>query len=417
MRNTPIPSGLFIRNRAKIRKQLEASSLVVLKAAEPVIRNGDVHYPFRQDSDFFYFSGIQVPGATLALDRSGEVLFLPSTNEKARLWNGPGLSLEEAQGLSGIRDVRRDQGLDEFMREQLGRRGLVYTQVNSHQPDFWRSYRMAFPEVEIRSVEPLSTPLRMLKEAEELDEIRRACQVTARGFREALGVLAPGIWEFEMVAALTASFLRQGSVGHAFEPIVASGKNALILHYVQNNAVCREGELVLMDFGAEMNNYAGDCSRTLPVSGRFTSRQRQLYEATHRVFLQARDLMVPGTLLDDFHRQVGAIWAEEHIRLGLYSAAEARSAPKDRPLWKKYYMHGTSHSMGLDVHDPFLRSTPFAPGMVLSCEPGIYIPEEGVGIRLENDILISDEGPVDLLEDIPMEAREMEALMQEKHPQ
>jgi len=218
--------------------------------------------------------------------------------------------------------------------------------------------------------------------------------------------------EFEVEAELSAEFTRRGAQGHAFEPIVASGSNALVLHYVENDGSCHDGDLLLMDFGSEVNNYAADCSRTLPVNGKFSGRQRALYNAVYRVFLQAREMMFTGTKMGDFHNQVGELWEQQHIDLGLYSLREARERSPSDPLWKKFFMHGTSHSMGMDVHDPFDRSEPFAPGMVLTCEPGIYIQKEGIGIRLENDILITEKGPVDLMADIPMEADEIENLMQ-----
>jgi Xaa-Pro aminopeptidase len=221
----------------------------------------------------------------------------------------------------------------------------------------------------------------------------------------------PGLYEYQVEAEIIAEFIGKGAEGHAFEPIVACGKNALVLHYVQNNGICGDGEMLLMDFGAEVNHYAADCSRTIPVNGRFTRRQRALYDAVLRVFRMARDLMVPGILMADFHQAVGELWEEEHMALGLYSRKDVEAHTDSEPLWKNYFMHGTSHSMGLDVHDPFDRSVPFKEGMVLTCEPAIYIREEGVGIRLENDILITENGPVDLMKDIPIEAEEIEELM------
>jgi Xaa-Pro aminopeptidase len=224
-------------------------------------------------------------------------------------------------------------------------------------------------------------------------------------------MIKPGVWEYEIEAEIIAEFIGRGANGHAYEPIVACGKNALTLHYINNKERCNEGELLLIDFGAEVNNYAADCSRTIPVSGRFTPRQREVYNAVTRLFKKARELMVPGIVMSEFHLQVGELWQEEHISLGLYSRKDARAHSKEEPLWKKYFMHGTSHSLGLDVHDPCDRSLPFQPGLVITCEPAIYLQEEGFGIRLENDILITESGPVDLMEDIPMEAGEIEEII------
>jgi Xaa-Pro aminopeptidase len=251
----------------------------------------------------------------------------------------------------------------------------------------------------------------MIKEYEEIEEIRKASAITRSAFSRVLTTVSPGIMEYQVEAEIIGEFIRQGAEGHAYEPIVASGKNALILHYVQNNGVCRDGELLLLDFGAEVNNYAADCSRTIPVNGRFTKRQLEVYKAAMRVFKQARELMIPGTLMAEFHSSVGAIWEEEHIGLGLYSLKQAKESPEGEPLWKQFFMHGTSHSLGIDVHDPFDRTQPFQAGMVLTCEPAIYLPGEGIGIRLENDILITEQAPVDLLHDIPIEAEEIEELM------
>jgi Xaa-Pro aminopeptidase len=251
----------------------------------------------------------------------------------------------------------------------------------------------------------------MVKEMEEVAMMRTACEITHAAFLRALSKIRPGIWEYEIESEIIAEFISRGATGHAFEPIIAGGKNALTLHYTANSDRCREGELLLMDFGAEYNNYAADCSRTVPVSGSFTVRQRKIYDAVARIFKKAREMMVPGIQMSEFHQHVGELFQEEHIALGLYSLQEARESSREMPLWKNYYMHGTSHSLGLDVHDPCDRSIPFCPGMVITCEPAIYIREEGFGIRLENDILISEDGPVDLMEEIPMEAGAIEEMI------
>jgi len=251
----------------------------------------------------------------------------------------------------------------------------------------------------------------MKKELEELEEIKKAAHITHMAFLKVLEMAEPGLMEYELEAEITGEFIRRGAEGHAYEPIVASGKNALILHYIQNHSRCLDGDLVLMDFGAEKNNYAADCSRTIPVNGKFSKRQKELYGATLRVFKQAVMMMKPGVIMADFHQEVGSLWEEEHLKLGLYTSSDVAAQTVSDPLWKRYYMHGTTHSLGLDVHDTFDRSQAFEPGMVLTCEPGIYNPEEGIGIRLENDILITAEGQVDLMKDIPIEADHIEELM------
>ena len=253
--------------------------------------------------------------------------------------------------------------------------------------------------------------MRMIKEYEEVEEIRKAGAITRSAFLRVLKLIKPGIREYEVEAELTAEFIASGAEGHAYEPIVACGRNALILHYADNNCGCNKNDLLLLDFGAEVNNYGADCTRTVPVNGRFSVRQLELYEAVLTVFRQAREMMVPGIKLTELNQNVGSLWEEEHIKLGLYTRAEANLRNSSDPLWKKYFVHGISHSLGLDVHDPFDRTMPLQPGMVLTLEPAIYIPDENIGIRIENDILITEKGPVDLLEEIPVEAGEIEDIM------
>lgn len=413
MRSAPISSDLFSRNRSRLLELLPVNSVAVLCSNPQMPRNGDQFYPYRQHSDFFYLSGIAQPGSFLVLSSRGIVLFLKKADPKTLLWSGPLYSREEAVNLSGIEEVRWLDELDAFLEKEFRySRGLFVNYVEDFQ--VCEEIEKLLPGMERASLQPLLTKLRMIKQVEELEEIRKSCAITRSAFLRVVNTLQPGMREFEVEAEIAAEFTRRGARGHAFEPIVASGSNALVLHYVENDGSCLDGELVLMDFGSELNNYAADCSRTLPVNGKFNKRQRALYDAVHRVFIQARELMVPGTLMGEFHKQVGELWQEEHIGLGLYSMDEARESSLSDPRWKKYFMHGISHSMGLDVHDPFDRSKPFAPGMVITCEPGIYIQEEGIGIRLENDILITEKGPVDLMADIPMEAEEIEDLMQSK---
>lgn len=407
MKSTPIPSKLFARNREKLGGLMDPGSMAVFSSAERKPRNGDQFYPYRQDSNFFYLTGINQEESMLVFSPDvsdpglREILFIKKPTLKSELWSGPALTLEEARSLSGITEVRWLDEADEFLEMMMPGTSLIYA-------DEKNKFK---PEQKISPISPLLTSLRMVKEFEEIEEIKKAARITLSAFLKVLKMLKPGIMEYQVEAEIIGEFIRQGARGHAYDPIVASGKNALVLHYIQNHSSCKEGELILMDFGAELNNYAADCSRTIPVNGRFLPRQLELYQAVLRVFKQARALMVPGVLMGSFHEDVGKLWEEEHLRLGLYTSSELKEQADAEPLWKKYFMHGTSHSMGLDVHDPFDRSKPFAPGMVLSCEPAIYIPEEGIGIRLENDILITEDGPVDLLEDLPMEAAHIEELM------
>ncbi|MCK4749765.1 MAG: aminopeptidase P N-terminal domain-containing protein, partial [Bacteroidales bacterium] len=391
-------------------------------------RSGDQFYPYRQGSDFFYLSGINQDGSALVLSPGHpdplfrEILFIRDSDPKTELWSGSQLSRDQAAALSGISQVRLMEEMDSIVKKMIPRIKIAYLEhsdngtASSHlrtsRKVLYDKLTTQYPELGISPLSPLMIRLRMVKEYEELEEIRKAAAITRSAFLRVLDTLKPGMREYEVEAELTAEFIRRGAEGHAYETIVACGKNALTLHYVANNGLCEDGALLLMDFGADVNNYAADCSRTVPVNGKFSKRQRQVYDAVVRVFKQAREMMQPGIIMADFHSGIGLLWEEEHIGLGLYSREEADTATPSDPLWKKYFMHGTSHSLGLDVHDPFDRSVPFHPGMVLTCEPAIYIPEEGLGIRLENDMLITENGAVDLMEDIPLEAEEIEEFMQ-----
>ncbi|MGW8316550.1 MAG: aminopeptidase P N-terminal domain-containing protein [Bacteroidales bacterium] len=413
MRNTPIPSSLFVKNRTRLMEIMDKGAAAVIGSNSRKLRNGDQYYPYRQHSDFFYLTGIDQGESLLLIapdqedDTLREILFLHTPSEKMVLWSGAGLSKREATQLSGISHIREGEDFEEVM---MGISGNIHTLYTSGDIPRERIDEL-FPELAHAGLAPLTTRLRMVKEEEELEVIRSACAITGSAFNRVLGRISPDMWEYEVEAEIIAEFISRGASGHAFEPIIASGKNALTLHYTSNNDRCREGDLLLMDFGAEYHNYAADCSRTIPVSGRYTKRQRQVYEAVTRIFKKAKELIVPGAMMSEFHHQVGELFQEEHIALGLYTLKQARESPRELPFWKNYFMHGTSHSLGLDVHDPCDRSIPFRPGMVITCEPAIYIQEEGFGIRVENDILISDNGPVDLMEEIPMEAGEIEEII------
>ncbi|MCK5693152.1 MAG: aminopeptidase P N-terminal domain-containing protein [Bacteroidales bacterium] len=410
MKSQAIPTALFMRNRSRLASLMSAGSVALIRSGERKLRNGDQFYPFRQRSDFFYLTGINLEECIFAFspDQSDpelrEILFIKRPTLKSELWTGQTLGPEEAKSLSGIGQVRWLDEQEAFLHILVPIASMVYA---DHEIG-------TIPYQNKESLAPMLHGLRMIKQPEEIQEIRRAAAITRSAFLRVLKKVEPGFYEYQVEAEIIGEFIGSGAEGHAFEPIVACGKNALTLHYVENNCLCREGELLLMDFGAEVNHYAADCSRTIPVSGRFTRRQRLLYDAVLRVFRKARDLMVPGTLMSDFHEAVGELWEEEHIALGLYSREDVDSHTGAEPLWKNFFVHGTSHSMGLDVHDPFDRSRPFEEGMVLTCEPAIYIPDEKLGIRLETDILITDNGPVDLMEDIPIEADEIEELMSRK---
>jgi Xaa-Pro aminopeptidase len=283
--------------------------------------------------------------------------------------------------------------------------------VETRDARFGKWCREAFPLHRYERLAPVMNQLRAVKSPIEIELIRQAVAITGQAFRRLLGFIRPGVWEFEIEAEIWHEFLRARSRGPAFQTIAASGAGACTLHYVKNDRQCADGELVLIDFGAEYAHYAGDLTRTVPINGRFTPRQRAVYEAVLRVQKAAIGMLRPGNTFEAYHAEVGRVMEAELIGLGLLDAEKVKDQPKDQPLYKRYFPHGTSHHLGLDVHDYGDRYRPFEAGMVLTCEPGIYIREEGIGVRIENDILITDHGPVDLAADVPREADEIEALM------
>jgi Xaa-Pro aminopeptidase len=421
-----LPVSFFIKNRSKLKKFLLPAAAVVISSNRPMPRNADQYYPYRQSSDMYYLTGIQQSGCTLVMIACpsaadiAEILYIPLQDKKAATWDGPVISEDQAERISGISDIRPVSRMDRDLRKVLSGCRAVYFGTPSqavpgvfpsNEQEIRNSLRPMLMHIGEHQLAPLMARIRMIKEPEELVRIKRAIQITAEGFRQVLAHIRPGIREYELAALLTYVFQSAGAQDHAFDPIVASGRNALVLHYIQNRDVCRDGELVLLDVGAEWQYYAADISRTIPVNGRFSPRQRALYDACLRVLRQAVQLLHPGKMLTQINDEVGKLWEEEHIRLGLYSAKDARQQQAGHPLWKRYYWHGTSHSIGIDVHDCFDRSLPLKPGMVLSCEPGIYLQEEGVGIRLEEDVLITENGPVNLSEDIPVDPDLLEGLI------
>jgi len=407
MRSSRVPAALFIQNRSRLVRMMSPGSIVLIWSGERKLSYGDQYYPFRQKPDFFYLTGINHEKSLLALSPDHpdpglrEILFINKPTLKSELWRGRVPGPDQVKLLSGISQVRWLEELDAYLKVLINKETMIYADQEQGTQEYSRKTPLA----------PMLQRLRMIKQPEEIEEIKRVVSITRSAFLRALKKIEPGQYEYQVEAEIIGEFIGRGAEGHAFEPILACGQNALVLHYTDNNSPCGDGELLLMDFGAESNHYVADCSRTIPVSGRYTGRQRLLYDTVVKVFRQARELMMPGLLMDDFQKAVGEMWVEEHIKLGLYSRKDAEAYAESEPLWKRYFMHGISHSMGLEVHDPFDRSVPFETGMILTCEPAIYIPEEGLGIRLENDILISENGPVDLMEDIPIEAEEIEEIM------
>jgi len=424
MRYSEISPDLFKRNRQKLLGMLEKDSVAIIHSNDQMVRSGDQYFPYRQSPDLFYLSGIEQEMSVLMIttgESESARLFIRKADPKLETWEGKKLDMESASKISGISSVHWLEDFDIIKQKLFSRHPVIYTNVQElekFKPDYpMRDERMRdelkkeYQGHEFRELAPLMTELRLIKEPEEVDLIREAIRITRRGFERILKFVRPGIHEYEVEAEFSHEFIMQGCSGHAYLPIIASGANACFLHYIKNDQVCREGQLLLMDFGAEYANYAADCSRTIPVNGKFTKRQKELYEACYRVFEQARSLLKPETCIDEINIEVAKYWEEEHIRLGLYSRRDLKGQKKEEPLHRQYYPHGTSHFMGIDVHDVGSKKTVLKPGMILTCEPGIYIPVEETGIRLENDILITENGNTDLMEDFPIQAAEIENLM------
>ncbi len=427
MRIQPAPPALFVRNRNRLRALLPPGSLVVVHSNDVMPTNADGSMGFQQNSDFFYLSGINQEESVLVLfpdavrDEHREILFIRETTPQIALWEGDRLTKEKAAGLSGIAEVRWTTEFDGLLRQLAVQAAAIYLDTNEHaratnpvetrNDRFVRECRVRFPLHDLRRLAPLVTSLRTLKQPEEVDRIGRAARITAEGFKRVARFTKPGVREWEVEAELLHEFVRQGSKGFAYPPIIGSGLNACVLHYVQNHNTCEDGEMLLLDVAAEYGNWNSDLTRTIPVNGRFAPRQRDIYNAVLRVLRHCEGILRPGVRPLDYQDAVVEFMQEELIGLGLLDEAEARKQGKDKALVKKYFPHGVSHHLGLDVHDVHLDNQPVEAGHVFTIEPGIYIREERTGIRLENNYLITDDGFVNLLADAPIETDEIEELM------
>jgi Xaa-Pro aminopeptidase len=428
MRYAPIDPQLFIENRRRLAARLPPHSIAVLNSNDVMPTSADGVHPFVQQTDLFYLSGIDQEESTLVLfpdareEKHREVLFLRETSDQIALWEGRKYTSEEATAVSGVKPVFWNSEFPSVFRGLAIQAERIFLNSNEHSraanvvetrdARFGKWCREAFPLHRYDRLAPILHDLRAVKSSVEIERIRQAVDITGQTFRRLLGFIRPRVWEYEIEAEIWHEFLRRRSRGPAFQTIVASGADTCTLHYVKNDKPCREGDLVLIDFGAEYSNYAGDLTRTVPVGGRFNPRQRAVYDAVLRVQKAAIQMLRPGSTLSAYNDAVGRVVEAELIGLGLLDSAAVQSQPKDKPLYKKYFPHGVSHHLGLDVHDYGDKFRPFEAGMVFTCEPGIYIREEGIGVRIENDILVTDQGPVDLSADVPREADEVEALMQ-----
>ena len=427
MRYDTIDKRLFIENRKKFQAVLKPNSTAFFNSNDEMPRNGDQTYPFRQNSDLFWLSGIDQEQTILVicpnhpLPEYREALFIRKTNEHIAIWEGHKYTKDEARETSGIQQV---YWMDDFQTMlpvmmhhtenfyiNLNENDRFVTEVPYREIRFSEQLKAKFPHHHYMRSGPILASLRAVKHQLEVDLIRTAIDITDSAFRRVLGFVRPGVMEYEVEAEITHEFIRNRSNGHAYTPIIAGGRNACVLHYIENNKELKNGDVALMDFGADYANYAADLTRSIPVNGKFTKRQRQVYDAVLLVMKAATKMLVVGNTILRYHEEVGKVMEQELVRLGLLKADEVKKQDPKQPLYKKYFMHGTSHFLGLDVHDIGNRYEPMKAGMVLTCEPGIYIPEENLGIRIENNILLTEKGPVDLMAKIPVEADEIEELM------
>lgn len=429
MKYPPLPKELFIENRRRYKAALKPSSVALFNSNDEMPRNGDGTFPFRQNSDLFYLTGIDQEQSLLIispdcpLPQYREVLFLRKTNEHIAIWEGHKYTKEEARVASGIQTILWTEDISPVLTIVMNHSSVIYvnpnendrlsTEVPYRELRFIADLKSKYPAHTYERSGPIMAQLRAIKSEAEITVMQVACDITDKAFRRVLSFVRPGVMEYEIEAEIIHEFLRNRATGHAYYPIIASGPNACVLHYNDNNMECRDGDVILMDFGAEYANYAADLTRCIPVNGRFTKRQKDVYNAVLRVMRSAIKMLVPGNTIEKYHVEVGKIMEEELIGLGLLKKEEVAKQSPDMPLYKKYFMHGTSHFLGLDVHDIGDRYSPMKVGMVFTCEPGIYIPEEGLGIRLENDILLTEKGQFDLMSNIPLEADDIEGMMME----
>lgn len=418
---------LFVQNRANFCRQMQPNTLALFNSNDIMPTNADGTMDFRQNSDLFYLTGVDQEESILILypeaqeEKYKEILFLKETNEEIAIWEGDKLDKDQATAVSGIQSIYWLSEFHTVFNTLMGYCSGAYLNTNEHSravvevetrdARFIKWCMAKYPLHSYHRAAPIMQNLRAVKSSEEVALIQEACNLTEKGFRRILNFVRPEVMEYEIEAEYLHEFVSNRSRGFAYSPIIASGSNACVLHYVDNALPCKAGDLLLMDVGAEYANYAADMSRTIPVSGWFTPRQKAVYNAVLRVMRQATEMLQVGNVWDEYHEAVGEIMTKELVDLNLLSMDEVNAQPKDKPAYKKYFMHGTSHHLGLDVHDLGDKYRRFVAGMVFTCEPGIYIREENIGIRLENDILITKSGNEDLMKNIPIEAEEIEELM------
>ena len=427
MKYPPLGKDLYIKNRQRFIEKLPPNSLAVFNSNDIMPTNADGMMRFRQNNDLLYLSGIDQEETILVLfpdfhkEEYREILFLRETNEHIAIWEGHKFTKEEGTEISGIETALWTKDFKSMFNTLMAEAEHVFINMNEHiravvevetrDARFIKWCQENYPGHNYNRSAPIMHELRAIKAKQEIDTLQKACNITESAFRRVLKFVKPGVLEYEIEAEYLHEFVQNGSSGFAYEPIIASGFNACVLHYVQNNQECKDGDVLLMDVGAEYANYNADMTRSIPVNGKFTERQKNVYNAVLRVKRAAMEMLEPGNTIAVYHEEVGKLMESELVTLGLIDSTDIKNQDPKNPAYKKYFMHGTSHHLGLDVHDVGNIYREMEAGMVFTVEPGIYIRDESLGIRLENDVVITDDGLIDLMANIPIEAEEIEELM------
>jgi Xaa-Pro aminopeptidase len=429
MRYQDINPALFVSNRNQLAKALKPASLALFNSNDSMPTNADGHLPFRQNNDLFYLTGVDQENSILVIcpdfpdKKFREVLFVQETNEQIAIWEGHKLTKEEAHKLTGIETIMWLSEFNKLFRHMMTMGGVenVYLNTNEHyraeinvetrDARFIDWCKKLYPLHRYERLAPIVSKMRNVKSKAEIDLLQQACDITETAFRRVLRFVKPGVKEYEIEAEYAHEFLRNGSRGFAYTPIIASGANSCVLHYIENDKLCQDGDILLLDVGAEYANYNADLTRSIPVNGKYTKRQKDVYNAVLRVQKAAIKMLRPGVHYFEFHKEIQKLIEKELVELKLISKTDIKNQNSERPAFQKYFMHGTSHMLGLDVHDVGNMHAKIQVGQVWTVEPGIYIKEEGLGIRIENNIVIGRDKNFDLMKNIPIETEEIEELM------
>jgi len=428
MKYEALVSSFFVNNRNNFSEAMSANAIALLCSNDVQYTNADDIMGFAQNNDLFYLTGIDQEETTLLLypdavkKENRVILFMKKTDEHVKVWDGEKLTKAEAAAISGISRIEWTENFERILQSMAFEADSFYLGHNEHikratseletrQDRLIKWCKKQYPLHNYNRAAKLTRGLRQIKSEEEVKLIQRAADISVEGFKRVLQQVKPGIKEFELEAELTYVFFKNGAVRHAFKPIVAGGKNACALHYNANDDLCKAGDMILMDFGVCYGNYNSDTTRCFPVNGKFSRRQKEVYQAVLNCLKKGSKLLIPGVVSEDYEAEMASLVEAELIGLGLITSADIAKQDPDKPLYKKYFMHNTAHHIGLDVHDVGLYSRPFEAGMVLTCEPGIYIPEEAIGCRLENDYLLTSNGNINLTAKMPIEIEDVERLM------